>query len=207
MPDVALSPTLTLTLALTLTLICSYAHAHARTRTCTRTRTRTHTHTFTLSLSLFFARVSLSFLLFYIQVVTRQIESYTQALVELGRENKGGAPDPTTEGDTLDYVCDAEGCSEKVAEAGGLCNLHYGLDAYCTFYEEGFLQNSRQFYMEESKTFLASNSVAEYMKKVEVRMREEKHRVESYMHETTWTALEKLLIQVLVADHMDEYKP
>lgn len=140
------------------------------------------------------------------QVVTRQIGSYTQSLVELGIENKGGAPEKGIEGETLDHTCDEDGCSEKVAERGGLCTLHYGLEAYRSFYQEGFLENSKQFYTQESKEFLASNSVAEYMKKVDVRMREEKLRVESYMHETTWTALEKLLIEVLVADHIDEYK-
>lgn len=55
------------------------------------------------------------------------------------------------------------------------------LDVYKEFFEVPFLKATAEYYDNESKQFLAENSVVEYMKKAETRLSEEKERVNLYL--------------------------
>ena len=75
------------------------------------------------------------------------------------------------------------------------------LDVYRYHFERPFLEATREFYMAESKQFVAENSVVEYMKKAETRLDEEEERVKMYLHADIAIPLKKACNQVLIADH------
>ena len=77
-------------------------------------------------------------------------------------------------------------------------------------FERQFLSQTREYYQKESNTFLASNSVVEYLKKVQTRFEEEQKRVLAYLDQSSQDKLEKVLVDVLVREHIqrlyDEFK-
>lgn len=77
------------------------------------------------------------------------------------------------------------------------------LDVYREHLEKPFLSATDRYYRKESETFLAENSVAEYLKKAEDRLREEEDRIDRYLNHFT----RKLLIQkcedVLIRKHAE----
>ncbi|KAI0036500.1 Cullin-domain-containing protein [Vararia minispora EC-137] len=77
------------------------------------------------------------------------------------------------------------------------------LEIYKAHFETPFLDATEKYYKQESEAFLAENSVSDYLKKAEERLREEEDRVERYLHTTT----RKLLIQkcehVLIREHSE----
>lgn len=77
------------------------------------------------------------------------------------------------------------------------------LDIYKDYFEIQFLQDTEQFYRLEAATFLVHNSVTEYLRKVAQRLDEEVHRVQSYLHSSTLTALIKKVEDVLIRDQLD----
>ncbi|KAL2813696.1 Cullin [Aspergillus granulosus] len=85
------------------------------------------------------------------------------------------------------------------------------LDVYRSFFEKPFLAATRTYYEEESRQFVAENSVVEYMKKAEVRLDEEKARVGLYLHPDIAKHLTETCLDVLVTAHSellrDEFQP
>ncbi len=77
------------------------------------------------------------------------------------------------------------------------------LTIYKDFFEIQFLQDTEQFYRLEAATFLVHNSVTEYLKKVAQRLEEEVHRIQSYLHSSTLSALIKKVEEVLIRDQLD----
>jgi len=77
------------------------------------------------------------------------------------------------------------------------------LTIYKDYFEQQFLQDTEQFYRLEAATFLVHNSVTEYLRKVSQRLDEEVHRVQSYLHSSTLTALIKKVEEVLIRDQLD----
>jgi len=77
------------------------------------------------------------------------------------------------------------------------------LEVYRYHFERPFLEATRQFYQKESKQFVAENSVVEYMKKAEARLREEEERVKLYLHPDIAIPLKKACNEVLIADHQN----
>ncbi|GKU02612.1 cullin 1 [Fusarium langsethiae] len=75
------------------------------------------------------------------------------------------------------------------------------LDVYRFHFERPFLTATKDFYLAESKQFVAENSVVEYMKKAETRLAEEEERVRMYLHQDIAIPLKKTCNQALIADH------
>ncbi|KAJ4294759.1 ubiquitin ligase (cullin) of SCF [Collariella sp. IMI 366227] len=75
------------------------------------------------------------------------------------------------------------------------------LDVYRYNFEKPFLDATKVFYENESKQFVAENSVVEYMKKAEARLLEEEERVKLYLHPDIAIPLKKTCNQALIADH------
>lgn len=75
------------------------------------------------------------------------------------------------------------------------------LDVYRYHFERPFLAATKDFYLAESKQFVAENSVVEYMKKAETRLAEEEERVRMYLHQDIAIPLKKTCNQALIADH------
>jgi cullin 1 len=75
------------------------------------------------------------------------------------------------------------------------------LDVYRYYFERPFLAATSSFYEQESKQFVSENSVVEYMKKAEIRLAEEKDRVEQYLHPDIMSPLMKTCLEVLVTAH------
>ncbi|KAK7518103.1 cullin-2 [Phyllosticta citriasiana] len=75
------------------------------------------------------------------------------------------------------------------------------LDVYKEFFEQPFLDATAAYYKEESRRFLAENSVVDYMKKAEARLEEEKERVPLYLLDDIMSPLMKACETVLIADH------
>lgn len=75
------------------------------------------------------------------------------------------------------------------------------LDVYRFHFERPFLEATKVYYQNESKQFVAENSVVEYMKKAEARLDEEEERVKIYLHADIAIPLKKACNQVLIADH------
>ncbi|KAJ5247522.1 cullin-1, partial [Penicillium chermesinum] len=63
------------------------------------------------------------------------------------------------------------------------------LDVYRQYFQKPFIDATRSYYQNESKVFVAENSVVEYMKKAEARLEEEKARVGLYLHPDVQKAL------------------
>lgn len=75
------------------------------------------------------------------------------------------------------------------------------LEVYKLYFEAPYLESTKQYYQNESKQFLAENSVVEYMKKAEVRLNEEKDHVPLYLIHEIMVPLMKTCNQALIADH------
>lgn len=59
------------------------------------------------------------------------------------------------------------------------------LEVYREHLEAPFLSATEKYYRQESDAFLAENSVSEYLKKAEERLREEEDRVERFLNTST----------------------
>ena len=75
------------------------------------------------------------------------------------------------------------------------------LEVYRFYFEKPFIANTRVYYQNESKRFVAENSVVEYMKKAENRLEEEKQRVNLYLHADIMKRLMETCNEVLITGH------
>ncbi|OJJ49911.1 hypothetical protein ASPZODRAFT_156939 [Penicilliopsis zonata CBS 506.65] len=75
------------------------------------------------------------------------------------------------------------------------------LEVYRFYFEKPFIQATRVYYENESRQFVAENSVVEYMKKAEARLEEEKARVGLYLHPDITKYLTDTCLDVLVTAH------
>lgn len=74
-------------------------------------------------------------------------------------------------------------------------------DQYKDHFETPFVEATEKFYRTESEQFLAQNSVADYLKKAEERLREEEDRVERYLNTNTRKILISKCEHVLIREH------
>lgn len=77
------------------------------------------------------------------------------------------------------------------------------LENYKEHFETPFLDATEKYYTQESEAFLAENSVSDYLKKAEERLREEEDRVERYLHTTTRKLLISKCEHVLIREHAE----
>lgn len=75
------------------------------------------------------------------------------------------------------------------------------LEVYKIYFETPFINQTSEYYTQESRQFLADNSVVEYMKKAEARLAEEKEHVGLYLINEIMTPLMKACNQTLIANH------
>ncbi|KAF2736721.1 Cullin-domain-containing protein [Polyplosphaeria fusca] len=75
------------------------------------------------------------------------------------------------------------------------------LDVYKEYFEKPFLAATAEYYDNESKQFLADNSVVEYMKKAEARLDEEKDRVPLYLLNEIMAPLMRTCEEALITKH------
>jgi cullin 1 len=75
------------------------------------------------------------------------------------------------------------------------------LDVYRECFEDEFLLATEVFYTAEATSFIAMNTVADYMKKVEFRLDEEVVRVRQYLHPLTEAALVEKCESALIDKH------
>lgn len=75
------------------------------------------------------------------------------------------------------------------------------LVVYQFYFEKPFIQATRTYYENESRRFVAENSIVEYMKKAEARLDEERARVDLYLHPDITKNLTDTCLDVLVRAH------
>ncbi|KAJ7645450.1 Cullin [Mycena polygramma] len=105
-------------------------------------------------------------------------------------------------GETID-----QGLVKKVVDSLVSLGLDEGdpnkacLDVYKEHFETPFIDATEQYYKHESESFLAENSVSDYLKKAEERLREEEDRVERYLNTGTRKPLVTKCEHVLIREH------
>ncbi|OQV25245.1 Cullin-1 [Hypsibius exemplaris] len=77
-----------------------------------------------------------------------------------------------------------------------------GLQVYQKYLEAPFLADTRVYYDNESRVFLANNSVANYVVKVQSRLKEEEDRCMKYLHASTCSKLIKTVEDVMITQQM-----
>eukprot|EP00435_Cladocopium_sp_Y103_P060308 s405_g22.t1 len=76
-----------------------------------------------------------------------------------------------------------------------------GKNVYRECFEDQFLDHTRKFYQDESKQYISQNPCSDYLKKAEKRIREEKARVENYLHESTMEKIQELCDEEWISVH------
>merc|ERR1712038_1809804 len=77
------------------------------------------------------------------------------------------------------------------------------LSVYNSAFRAPFLECTETYYKKESQAYLQNNPVTEYLKRVEIRRKEEESRVQRYMHESTLGPLHLACDKIMVSDHLE----
>ncbi|KAF9013451.1 Cullin [Cyathus striatus] len=77
------------------------------------------------------------------------------------------------------------------------------LDVYKEHFELPFIEATERYYKNESESFLAQNSISDYLKKAEDRLKEEEDRVERYLNTQTRKTLISKCEHVLIREHSE----
>ena len=80
--------------------------------------------------------------------------------------------------------------------------VELGRDVYAKDFEASFLQSSAVFYQAESNEYISQNSAADYLRKAEQRLEEEKERVAHYLDKSTEPRIREVAERELIAKHM-----
>ena len=77
------------------------------------------------------------------------------------------------------------------------------LDIYKEHIEAPFIVATEQYYKKESDTFLSQNTISDYLRKAEDRLKDEEDRVERYLHAKTREDLISKCEHVLIREHAE----
>lgn len=77
------------------------------------------------------------------------------------------------------------------------------LEVYKERFETPFIEATEKYYKTESEAFLAENSVSDYLKKAEERLKEEEDRVDRYLNTVTRKTLISKCEHVLIREHAE----
>lgn len=75
------------------------------------------------------------------------------------------------------------------------------LDVYKESFMFTFLRETQRYYVKESEAFLAQNTISEYLRRAEERLKEEADRVDRYLNSITRHPLIRECEKVLIDDH------
>lgn len=90
-------------------------------------------------------------------------------------------------------------------ELGLNSNLSTNNLIYENSFENLFINETEHFYLQESLNLLSTNTISEYMKKVEERLQEETKRVQIYLHPSTHDRLQKACEKILIGKYINEF--
>lgn len=77
------------------------------------------------------------------------------------------------------------------------------LDIYKEHFEIPFIEATERYYRQESEAFLLSNTISDYLKKAEERLKEEEDRVERFLNTQTRRPLISKCEEVLIREHAE----
>lgn len=77
-----------------------------------------------------------------------------------------------------------------------------GEPIYKSWWQEKFLESTREYYTLEAETNVERLSAPEYLERVDRRLKEEKDRIQQYLHPTTEPLLFSLLDHVLISQNL-----
>ncbi|KAH8801208.1 Cullin [Flagelloscypha sp. PMI_526] len=80
------------------------------------------------------------------------------------------------------------------------------LDVYKEHFEGPFIHATELYYKKESADFLAMNSISDYLKKAEERLREEEDLVERYLHSNTHKELVSKCEEIINREHFESMR-
>jgi len=78
----------------------------------------------------------------------------------------------------------------------------HDLAIYQEGFETPFLKETEEYYLKESSEFINTNSVVDYLLKVEKRFEEEQRRVQTYLDSSTAKKVEGVCVKVLINAHI-----
>ncbi|CAF1397829.1 unnamed protein product, partial [Didymodactylos carnosus] len=78
------------------------------------------------------------------------------------------------------------------------------LNTHQKTFEQGYLSDTETFCRSESIDYLKDNHIADYLKKVDSRLKEEIHRGQLYLHKSTLPDLIAICENVLIKEHLDD---
>jgi cullin 3 len=99
-------------------------------------------------------------------------------------------------GEVVDRVL-MKNCLSMLVDCNGNHN-NQPLEVYEKDFEKDFLLQTRQFYQSEASNFISENTVPDYLRKIEQRIREEENRADSYLDKSTKSKLRVAIVEELI---------
>jgi cullin 1 len=112
--------------------------------------------------------------------------------------------DASRTGDRVDWDA-LSGVIRSFSTVGQGLDPDQPIDLYTECFEGEFLKRAHDFYKAASAKFLSQNSVPDYMRKVDVWLREEDERADKHLQEATKPKLQEQCTKALIDDWKDTY--
>uniref|UniRef100_A0A1I7ZVI1 CULLIN_2 domain-containing protein n=1 Tax=Steinernema glaseri TaxID=37863 RepID=A0A1I7ZVI1_9BILA len=95
---------------------------------------------------------------------------------------------------------------QNFPNGGGTQDVQNRLKVYRDRFENKLIAETTDYYRSEAEAFIQSNTLTEYMKKVEQRLKEEDERCDRYLHQYTKKHLARVLENVLIRKRLDRFQ-